>query len=341
MELLRRGIHSLESNSQLRDWISEEEDVAKAIDNIVKQREEATKYLGKYGVAQKADLKDMMLKIQEQNPPHMNAYRELAKANRNYVASLKAVLTKAERVQELEKKFKDCEEKVKKKKATDSELQNIKKDKEAAEIEFDKFQDTTLRDAFKLVTQEYMKFYASGMQVMQTQLGIVGGAPAHGAPPQGMPPQGMPPQGMPPQGMPPQGYPPQGYPQGMPPPSYQGGAPPQGYGYPPQGMPPQGYPPQGMPPQGYPPQGMPPPGQGMPPQGQGMPPQGQGMPPPGQGMPPPGQGMPPPGQGMPPPGQGVPPQGQGMPPPGQGAPALPPHDQGVPPQGQGMPPPPG
>jgi len=49
-EKLRRGIHSLESHTELRNYISEEEVVIKSYENLAKQKNEAIIFMGKSGI---------------------------------------------------------------------------------------------------------------------------------------------------------------------------------------------------------------------------------------------------------------------------------------------------
>jgi len=248
-EKLRRGMHSLEGNTELRNLISEEEDVAKAYDNIVKQRDEAVRFVVKFGANEATETKDMFAKVQDFNNQHAPIYKDLATSYRAHIAILKEILARQEKLAAAEKKVKELE---KNKKATGSQIDEAKKSRDAVLVELDSFKSVSFRDSYRALTKAYMDFYNGGLQLMSKQMAAIGG----GMPQQGHPPQQFQPpqQGYPPpqfQGGPPPGYPPQGYP----PPQFQGGPPPQQY--------------QGGPPPQY--QGGPPPQQGGPQQGNAPP----------------------------------------------------------------------
>jgi len=264
-EKLRRGIHSLEGNTELRNLISEEEDVAKAYDNIVKQRDEAVRFVVKFGANESPETKDIFTKVQDFNVQHAVIYKDLATAYRAHIAILKEILARQEKLAAAEKKVKELE---KNKKATGSQVDEAKKARDAILVDLDNFKSVSFRDSYRNLTKAYMDFYNAGLQMMSKQMSAIGGAMPQGHPPPQQfqpPPQGFPPQqfyGQPP----PQGYPPQGYPppqfQGQPPQQFQGGPPPQYQG--------------GPPPQ----QGPPPPGGNAPPHDPNVPPQDPNAPPP-------------------------------------------------------------
>jgi len=104
MEVLRRGLHSLESHSELRNLIGEEEDVIKAYENIIKQKDEAVKFMTKWSASQSNEVKDLVHKLQEKHAAHANAYKDLVKEYRNYIASLKQILVHVEKLTDMEKK---------------------------------------------------------------------------------------------------------------------------------------------------------------------------------------------------------------------------------------------
>jgi len=324
MESLRRGLNSLSTNSELKNVVSEEEDVAKAYENIVKQKNEAVKFFGKYSQdeGQHSVALEIFNTVNKFNTDHGNIYKEFAVAYRNYISGLKEILSKHEKLVHEEKQVKELTEKVAKKKASQEALNSAKKTLETLEAEVTQFSNTKLKELTIQITKANLQFYNKGAQLMNSQLQALGVAPQGlpGAPPPGqIPPSGpLPgqfPQGGPPPGQFPQGqfqpgpYPPQGQFQ-------QGGPPPQGQfqqgPYPPQGQFQQGGPPQGQfQPGPYPPQGQ---FQQGPPQGQFQPgpypPQGQFQ----QGGPPPNQVPPnqvppsqvPPNQ-VPPPSEAPPP----------------------------------
>ncbi len=203
-EKLRRGIHSLESHTELRNYISEEEDVMKgkiitirnitilltflALQNFVKQKDESMKFMGKYGMAEgTTEEKDLFQHLFDINTQHSVALTGTALCDSfsllleftykysNYIKSLKDLLALYEKASSAEKAFQEVEARAVKAKASQTQVTEAKNARDIAAQELIKVKNGLVKESLRQLTQFWCEFYSTGLGIMNKQLTLLGG----------------------------------------------------------------------------------------------------------------------------------------------------------------------
>jgi len=174
---LRHALHSLESNTDLRNLIGEEEDVVEAYKIILKQKNEAVQYFKKWGVHEGSEVKALFAVIQDVNASHSLIFQDFVKQYSEYVHSLKTILVMQEKLITADKKVKELEEKLEKAKKKGSsrdieeqQLRDAKVSRDNLSEELEVFKENTVRSSLVNLTKAYLDLYNQGVQIMTKQL---------------------------------------------------------------------------------------------------------------------------------------------------------------------------
>jgi hypothetical protein len=174
---LRHALHSLESNTDLRNLIGEEENVVEAYKIIVKQKNEAVQYFKKWGVHEGSEVKALFAVIQDVNASHSLIFQDFVKQYSEYVHSLKAILVMQEKLITADKKVKELEEKLEKAKKKgashdidEQQLRDAKASRDHLSEELEVFKENTVRSSLVNLTKAYLDLYNHGIQIMTKQL---------------------------------------------------------------------------------------------------------------------------------------------------------------------------
>jgi len=181
----------MESHGALRNYISEEEDVVKAFENVVKQKNDAIGCMQKSGVLDCSGMEDRELfqKLHEVNQQHSLALQDFIQKYKSYIKTLKELLSKYEYLAGLEKNVKELELRFSKGKISQNSLNDAKVARDNAAQQLDNSKGPMMKECLRILTQSWVEFYQIGAQALSKQLEVLGGKSSSSQPVQfGQPP---------------------------------------------------------------------------------------------------------------------------------------------------------
>ena len=91
---------------------------------------------------------------------------------------MKEILLKTEKLHSEEKHLKELDEKVAKRKASESQLNEARNHRDVLANELQRMKEATLKDSFVNLTKAYCDMYSNGLQHMNKQLAALGASPS-------------------------------------------------------------------------------------------------------------------------------------------------------------------
>jgi len=170
VETLRRKIHYLENNSELRNLISEEEEVVKAYEQLIRQNDDALKFSSKWAALESPEIIAILNEERMCHGDHNALYQDFIKQLKEYITEMKTLLSQREKLMASEKKLHEAQEKARKKHGEDTTAQTALNERDAIKNDMPQLTfDTIKRCTIKMATA-YLTLYTNGANLMNKQI---------------------------------------------------------------------------------------------------------------------------------------------------------------------------